>query len=303
LDRDTLPDEDFKGRKTTLDGVRMTEKSTGRVWLITGCSTGFGRELVLAALAAGDRVMATARRPETLVDLAGLSGGRVSTAALDVTDPASIDAAVKATIAVFGRIDVLVNNAGSMVMGAVEEVSMADLREQFEVVFFGTAQVTKAVVPLLREQGSGTIVQLSSLGGLKTYPGYGAYHAAKYAVEGFSETLAAELAPLGIQVLLVEPGAFRTEFNRNKRVTDELGVYKDSAGVTRQVTQQLMNAEPNDPVKGVAAIMKALDSDKPPLRLLLGSDAVDGLREHHESLLAEVTEWEQLSRSTAVAGE
>ncbi|MFI6830657.1 oxidoreductase [Kribbella sp. NPDC050241] len=272
----------------------------GRVWLITGCSTGFGRELVLAALAAGDRVMATARRPETLADLAEPGQGRVSTAVLDVTDSASIEAAVQATIAVFGRIDVLVNNAGSMVLGAVEEVSMADLREQLDVVFFGAAEMTKAVLPLFRSQGSGTIVQMSSLGGLKTYPGYGAYHAAKYALEGLSEALATEVAPLGIRILLVEPGAFRTEFNRNKRATAELDSYRDTAGATRVATRQLLDSEPNDPVKGVAAIMKALDSDNPPLRLLLGNDAVDGLRAHHEALLAEVTEWEQLSRSTAI---
>ncbi|WP_238163418.1 SDR family NAD(P)-dependent oxidoreductase [Kribbella capetownensis] len=274
-----------------------THDGQGRVWLITGCSTGFGRELVLAALAAGDRVMATARRPETLADL---THARLSTTALDVTDSASIEAAVQATIAVFGRIDVLVNNAGSMVLGAVEEVSMADLREQLDVVFFGAAEVTKAVLPVFHSQGSGTIVQMSSLGGLKTYPGYGAYHAAKYALEGLSEALATEVAPLGIRVLLVEPGAFRTEFNRNKRATAELDIYRDTAGATREATRRLLDSEPNDPVKGVAAIMKALDSDNPPLRLLLGNDAVDGLRAHHEALLAEVTEWEQLSRSTAV---
>jgi len=279
----------------------MSNEGQDRVWLITGCSTGFGRELVLAALAAGDRVMATARRPEALADLAELGKGRVSTAALDVTDPASVEAAVQATLAVFGRIDVLVNNAGSLVMGALEEVGMKRLREQYDVVFFGAAEVTSAVVPVLREQGHGTIVQMSSLGGLKTYPGYGAYNSAKWALEGYSEVLAAELAPLGIRVLIVEPGAFRTEFNRNKVTTPELSAYKDSAGLTRQATAALLDSEENDPVKGVAAIMKALDSDNPPLRLLLGNDAVDGLREHHETLLAEVTEWEELSRSTAIS--
>ncbi|TCN37636.1 NADP-dependent 3-hydroxy acid dehydrogenase YdfG [Kribbella orskensis] len=279
----------------------MSNEGQDRVWLITGCSTGFGRELVLAALAAGDRVMATARRPETLADLAELGKGRVSTAALDVTDPASVEAAVQATLAVFGRIDVLVNNAGSLVMGALEEVGMKRLREQYDVVFFGAAEVTSAVVPVLREQGHGTIVQMSSLGGLKTYPGYGAYNSAKWALEGYSEVLAAELAPLGIRVLIVEPGAFRTEFNRNKVTTPELSAYKESAGLTRQATAALLDSEENDPVKGVAAIMKALDSDNPPLRLLLGNDAVDGLREHHDALLAEVTEWEELSRSTAIS--
>jgi NAD(P)-dependent dehydrogenase (short-subunit alcohol dehydrogenase family) len=153
---------------------------------------------------------------------------------------------------------------------------------------------------VLHAQGSGTIVQMSSLGGLKTYPGYGAYNSAKHALEGYSEALASELAPLGIRVLIVEPGAFRTPFNRNKVTTGELDVYRETAGATRVATRQLLDNEPNDPVKGVAAIMKALDSGNPPLRLLLGHDAVDGLREHHEALLASVTEWEELSRSTAI---
>lgn len=207
---------------------------------------------------------------------------------------------MQATLAAFGRIDVLVNNAGSLVMGALEEVGMAKLREQFDVVYFGPAEVTQAVLPVLRAQGHGTIVQMSSLGGLRTYPGYGAYNSAKWALEGYSEVLASELAPLGIRVLIVEPGAFRTAFNHNKETTAELSVYKDSAGLTRQATAALLDSEPNDPVKGVAAIMKALDSDNPPLRLLLGNDAVDGLREHHAAQLAEATEWEELSRSTAI---
>ncbi|MFC0027930.1 oxidoreductase [Micromonospora chaiyaphumensis] len=279
----------------------MQNNTQGRVWLITGCSSGFGRELALAAVAAGDRVMATARRPETLTELADQGRGRISTVALDVTEPASIDAAVQATLALYGRIDVLVNNAGSLVLGAVEEITMAELRQQMEVVFFGAAEVTKAVVPLMREQGSGTIVQMSSLGGQKTYPGFGAYHAAKWALEGMSETLATELAPLGVRVMIVEPGAFRTDFNTNKYVTQELAAYQDTAGATRRFTAELADAEPNDPVKGAAAILKVLDSDRPPLRLLLGGDAVDGLREHHEALLAEVAAWEETSRSTAVA--
>ncbi|GAB3335099.1 oxidoreductase [Micromonospora halotolerans] len=277
----------------------MQDDTQGRVWLITGCSSGFGRELALAAVAAGDRVMATARRPETLADLA--ERDRITTTALDVTDPASIDAAVQATLAAHGRIDVLVNNAGSLVLGAVEEVTMAELRQQMEVVFFGAAAVAKAVVPLMREQGSGTIVQMSSLGGQKTYPGFGAYHAAKWALEGMSETLATELAPLGVRVLIVEPGAFRTEFNNNKYVTAQTAAYQDTAGATRRFTHELSGAEPNDPAKGAAAILTVLNSDRPPLRLLLGDDAVDGLREHHEALLTEVAAWEETSRSTAVA--
>ena len=279
----------------------MQNNTRHRVWLITGCSSGFGRELALAAVAAGDWVMATARRPETLNGLADEGHGRISTVALDVTDPASVDAAVKATLAVFGRIDVLVNNAGSLVMGAVEEITMADLRRQLEVVFFGAAEVAKAVLPLMREQGSGTIVQMSSLGGLKAFPGFGAYHAAKWALEGFSESLAAEMLPLGVRVMIVEPGAFRTEFNSNKYAAKEMAAYRDTAGATRQHTVDLADAEPNDPVKGAAAILKVLDSERPPLRLVLGGDAFDQLREHHEAMLAEVAGWEETSRSTAIA--
>jgi len=278
----------------------MTNDTPGRVWLVTGCSTGFGREIVLAALAAGDRVMATARRPETLSDLAKAGGDRIGTAALDVTDPASVRAAVEATLAEFGRIDVLVNNAGYSVLGAVEETSMEQFRSMMDVNFFGAADLTKAVVPVLREQGSGTIVQMSSLGGLITYPGLGGYNATKHALEGLSESLATELAPLGIRVLLVEPGMFRTRFSTSVQFTPENPAYRATSGELRRMVEGVVGQEPNDPVKGAAAILKALDAETLPLRLLLGDDAVDGLREHHEALLAEVSTWEELSRSTAV---
>jgi NAD(P)-dependent dehydrogenase (short-subunit alcohol dehydrogenase family) len=269
--------------------------------LITGCSTGFGREVALAALAAGDRVMATARRPETLADLAEIGGDRVSTAALDVTDPASVQAAAKATLAVFGRIDVLVNNAGFTMIGAVEETSMEQLRSLMEVNFFGAAEVTKAIVPLMREQGSGTIVQMSSLGGRMTYPGLGGYDAAKHALEAFSEALSSELAPLGVRVLLVEPGMFRTKITNNMVLAPENPAYQASSGGLRQMVAGIAGNEPGDPAKGAAAIIKVLDAENPPLRLVLGGDAVDALRAHHESLLADMVTWETLSRSTAIA--
>ncbi|MFF7203267.1 oxidoreductase [Streptomyces sp. NPDC008141] len=279
----------------------MTMSRQERVWLITGCSAGFGREIALAALAAGDRVMATARRPETLADLAETGGDRISTAALDVTDPASVQAAVDATLAVFGRIDVLVNNAGYSVIGAVEETSMEQLRAMMEVNFFGAAELTKVVVPLMREQGSGTIVQMSSLGGRITFPGMGGYHATKHALEGLSESLSTELAPLGIRVLLVEPGMFRTRMSSSLQFTPEIPGYEATSGGLRQLVTGIVGAEPNDPVKGAAAILEVLDAENPPLRLVLGGDAVDALREHDESLLADVTAWEALSRSTAVS--
>ena len=279
----------------------MAMNTQDRVWLITGCSVGFGREIALAALAAGDRVMATARRPETLADLAETGGDRISTAALDVTDPASVQAAVDAALAVFGRIDVLVNNAGYSVIGAVEETSMEQLRAMMEVNFFGAAALTKAVVPLMREQGSGTIVQMSSLGGRITFPGMGGYHATKHALEGLSASLSTELAPLGIRVLLVEPGMFRTRMSSSLQFTPEIPGYEATSGGLRQLVTGIVGAEANDPVKGAAAILEVLDAENPPLRLLLGGDAVDALREHDESLLADVTTWEALSRSTAVS--
>jgi NAD(P)-dependent dehydrogenase (short-subunit alcohol dehydrogenase family) len=279
----------------------MTNETQGRVWLITGCSTGFGREVALAALAAGDRVMATARRPETLADLAEIGGDRVSTAALDVTDPASVQAAAEATLAVFGRIDVLVNNAGFTMIGAVEETSMEQLRSLMEVNFFGAAEVTKAIVPLMREQGSGTIVQMSSLGGRMTYPGLAGYDAAKHALEAFSEALSSELAPLGVRVLLVEPGMFRTKIASNMVLAPENPAYQASSGGLRQMVAGIAGNEPGDPAKGAAAIIEVLDAENPPLRLVLGGDAVDALRAHHESLLADMVTWETLSRSTTMS--
>lgn len=185
---------------------------TGRVWLITGCSAGFGRELALAALEAGDRVMATARQPDQLADLVAAGAERVRTTPLDVTDEEQVTAAVARTVAEFGRVDVVVNNAGHGSVGAVEELDLTDLRALMDVMFFGAVAVTKAVLPQLRAQRGGTIVQVSSMGGQVTMPGFGAYCAAKFALEGISEALAAEVAPFGIRVLIVEPGALRTEF-------------------------------------------------------------------------------------------
>jgi NAD(P)-dependent dehydrogenase (short-subunit alcohol dehydrogenase family) len=274
----------------------------GRVWLITGCSSGFGREVALAALAAGDRVLATARRPETLKDLEEAGGDRVRTAALDVTDAGQVDAAVKTALETFGRIDVVVNNAGNGSVGAVEELTMAELRGLMEVMFFGAAEVTKAVVPHLRAQGSGTIVQISSMGGQLSMPGFGAYCAAKFALEGLSEALAAEVAPFGVRVLIVEPGAFRTEFGGGRMLRSRtIDAYAVSTSGTRGAVEAMDGTQPGDPVKAAAAIVRAVDSDDAPLRLALGADAVEAIRGHHESLAADLAAWEDVSRSTALA--
>jgi NAD(P)-dependent dehydrogenase (short-subunit alcohol dehydrogenase family) len=275
----------------------MTEPT--RVWLITGCSAGFGRELVLAALAAGDRVMATARRPEVLADLAEAGGERLRTAALDVTDPVTIDAAVAATLDAFGRVDVLVNNAGNGSVGAVEEFTMAELRELMEVMFFGAVATTKAVLPHLRAQRAGAVVMISSMGGQVTMPGFGAYCSAKFALEAVADALADEVAPFGIRVLTVEPGAFRTEFGgarmHRSAVIDD---YQASTAATRAAVEGMDQSQPGDPAKAATAILTALDSDDPPRRLALGHDAVDAIRDRHRALAADLDAWEKLSRST-----
>jgi NAD(P)-dependent dehydrogenase (short-subunit alcohol dehydrogenase family) len=301
LDGVEVPGQPSISVDNTSGGMGMTNDTPGRVWLISGCSSGFGREIALAALAAGDRVMATARRPEILADLAQAGGARISTAALDVTDAASIRAAVDATLAVFGRIDVLVNNAGVSVIGAVEETSVKHMRDMFDVNFFGAVELTQAVLPVMREQANGTIVVMSSVGGLITYPGLSGYNATKHALVALGEALSLELAPLGIRVMVVEPGMFRTQFSTSLQWTPENPAYHATSGELRRMVEGVVGQEPNDPAKGAAAILEVLEAENPPLHFLLGEDAVDGLRGHHESLLAEVTTWETLSRSTAVS--
>jgi NAD(P)-dependent dehydrogenase (short-subunit alcohol dehydrogenase family) len=272
---------------------------TDRVWFITGCTAGFGRELALAALAAGDRVMATARQPERLADLVATGGGRVRTAPLDVTDDEQVQAAVARTVAEFGRIDVVVNNAGHGSVGAVEELDVGELRALMDVMFFGAVAVTKAALPHLRARRGGAVVQLSSMGGQVTMPGFGAYCAAKFALEGLSEALAAEVAPFGVRVLIVEPGAFRTEFGGQRmhrsRIID---AYAESTGPTRAAVDAMDGTQPGDPRKAAQAILHVLDSPDPPLRLALGNDAVDAIGAHHEWLRTDLMRWEKLSRAT-----
>ena len=268
--------------------------TAARVWLITGCSSGFGRELALAALAAGDRVMATARDPRTVEDIVG-----AHTAALDVTDEQQVADVVARTVAEFGRIDVVVNNAGHGSVGAVEELTVAELRALMEVMFFGAVAVTKAVLPRLRARGSGTIVQMSSMGGQLTMPGFGAYCAAKFALEGISEALAAEVAPFGVRVLIVEPGAFRTEFGgRRMHRSAPIAAYAETVGPTRAAVDGMDGTQPGDPRKAAQAVLRVLDDPEPPLRLALGGDAVDAIRAHHELLRDELVRWEKVSRAT-----
>jgi NAD(P)-dependent dehydrogenase (short-subunit alcohol dehydrogenase family) len=269
-----------------------------KVWFITGASSGFGRELVDEVLRRGERVVAAVRSPASLADLAARDD--VLVVRLDVTEPAEIEAGVRAAQARFGRVDVLVNNAGFSIVGAVEETSDADLRETMETMFFGAVALTRAVLPGMRERRSGTIVQITSMGGLTTAPGFGAYCAAKHALEGLSECMAAELAPFGVRVLIVEPGAFRTAlFGDRFRRMPAIDAYAGSVGPTRAYAAQNDGVQPGDPAKAAAAIVDVVGAPSLPLRLPLGADAVDGIRQKLARVGADVDRTEAVARGTA----
>jgi len=273
-----------------------------RVWLITGSSSGFGHQLARAALEHGDLVVATARDPHALDELVSHGpSGRALAFALDVTDDNQRAAAIAAAVDRFGRLDVLVNNAGFGSVGAVEEIEEGPFRALMETMFFGALSLTQAALPVMRRQGSGAIVQISSMGGQVTMPGFGAYCAAKFALEAVSESLAAEVAPFGIRVLIVEPGAFRTGFGgAGMQRSPELGdVYAETVGPTRRAVEGMDGAQPGDPGKAAAAIIRALDAREAPLHLALGDDAVDAIRTAQDARRADLDAWEQVSRATA----
>ncbi|HEX5193476.1 MAG TPA: oxidoreductase [Solirubrobacteraceae bacterium] len=273
-----------------------------RIWLITGSSSGFGLRLAQAALEHGDRVVATARDPSALDELVSQAPQDVvEPVRLDVTDPDQRASAIAAAVDRFGRLDVLVNNAGFGSVGAVEEIQEGPFRALMETMFFGAFALTQAALPVMRRQRSGAIVQISSMGGQITAPGFGAYCAAKFALEAVSECLAAEVAPLGIQVLIVEPGAFRTGFGgAAMQRSPELGdVYAETAGPTRRMIDEMDGTQPGDPAKAASAILRALDADDAPLHLALGGDAVDAIRAAQDARRADLDAWERVSRSTA----
>jgi NAD(P)-dependent dehydrogenase (short-subunit alcohol dehydrogenase family) len=273
-----------------------------RVWLISGSSSGFGRSLAEAAVRAGDRVVATARRPETLSDLVAMAPERVLATGLDVTHQSQIDAAIDRAGSRFGGIDVLVNNAGYGSVGAVEELVDSELRALMETMFFGAVALTRAVLPLMRARGRGVIVQMSSMGGQLAPPGFGAYCAAKFALEAISESLSAELAPFGIRVLIVEPGAFRTSFGADAmHRSPDSGVYADTVGPTRAAVDAMDGTQPGDPAKAAAAISTAVASDSAPLRLALGADAVDAITAALDRRRDDLAAWEAVSRDTTLA--
>ncbi|MFL4491150.1 oxidoreductase [Streptomyces sp. VTCC 41912] len=275
-----------------------------RTWLVTGASSGFGRAIVEAAVAAGDFVVAAARRTAALDELVAAHPGRVVAQRLDVTDVAAAESAVGELVERYGRIDVLVNNAGRGVVGAVEETTDRELREVMDLHLFGPAALTRAVLPHMRRRRSGAIVQMSSMGGRFAFAGVGAYCASKFALEGLSEALAAEVAPLGIKVLIVEPGAFRTGFAAAGalRQSAALPAYEEMVGPVRASLAASDGAQPGDPAKAAAALLTALDAEHTPLRLPLGNDAADALSAHWDGSRAEFAAWEALSRSTDFDG-
>ncbi|MEO0835995.1 MAG: oxidoreductase [Cyanobacteria bacterium J06642_3] len=275
-----------------------------KVWFITGSSTGFGRILAEQLLAKGETVVATARKPEQLEDLVSSYSDRALAVRLDVTKPEEVREAVKQAIAAFGRIDVLVNNAGFGTMGAVEEVTNAEVRQQYETNVFGALDVMRAVLPQMRQQRSGYILNLSSVGGVVSFPGAGIYCSTKFALEGISEAMATEVAPLGIKITLVEPGAFRTDFNGRSLVATEnlISDYDEVIGGFREWVKNVDGKQPGDPAKAVAAMIQAVESGNPPLRLPLGADAVSAIETKLELVQADVDRSREVALDTAYEG-
>lgn len=277
----------------TNSNSAITEKP---VWFITGCSTGFGRELAKCVLERGYRTVVTARNPDEVQDLT--TRGEALVLKLDVTDQGQIHAAIQAAEDKFNRIDVLVNNAGIGYFAAVEESEEDQIRRMFEINVFGLGQMIKAALPGMRKRRKGFIINFSSIGGLRSFPSVGYYNATKYAVEGLSEALWQEVEPLGIKVMLVEPSGFRTDWagrsaNESKRQIDD---YAATAGEWRRQVRAISGKQPGDPVRAAYAIVKALESANPPHRLLLGNDAYDAASAKLEDLRKEFSSWEAVSR-------
>jgi NAD(P)-dependent dehydrogenase (short-subunit alcohol dehydrogenase family) len=268
-----------------------------RTWFITGASTGFGRVLAEEVLKAGGKVVATARNRDKVADLEAKYPQKAKALALDVTNAGQVDSVVTQAFAQFGRMEVLVNNAGYGLAGAIEEVSEAESMPMFETNVFGLLLVTRAFLPHLRKQRSGHILNLSSIGGVVASPGMGYYNATKFAVEGISEALAAELAPLGIHVTIIEPGPFRTDFLGRSGVVAETRIadYDATAGNMRKYFAENDGKQKGDPVRAVHAMMQVVESPNPPLRLLLGASALQRLRSKLANWEKEIAAWEQVT--------
>lgn len=270
-----------------------------KTWLITGASRGLGRALAESVLESGDRLVATAREPARLQPMQQQYGAAVLTAPLDVTDPAAAQAAIQSAVDHFGGVDVLVNNAGYGDIGSVEDTSLEDFRRQIEANLFGTIIVTKAAIPVMREQRRGHIIQFSSVGGRVGAPGRAAYSAAKWAIEGFSEVLAQEMALIGVKVTIVEPGGFRTDFaGASTSLNPGRPEYDSVVGAAARRQAEYNGRQPGDPRKAAQAILRIVAEREPPFRLPLGGDALAAIAAADRGRLAMLEAWRDLSAST-----
>jgi NAD(P)-dependent dehydrogenase (short-subunit alcohol dehydrogenase family) len=274
-----------------------------KVWLVTGSARGLGRNIVEAALTAGERVVATARDPRHLADLVERFGEQVRAVALDVTDSAAARVAVQAAVDAFGRLDVVVNNAGFGHLAPFEQASEEDFRAQIDTNFYGVVNVTRAALPVLRQQRSGHIIHISSVGGRIGMPGFSAYQSAKWAVSGFTEVMSQELAPLGIKVTAVEPGGMKTEWaiEAGSAVPDILEDYAPSVGAIVQLLGQHAGNETSDPAKVAEVVLKLAYHEQPPVHLLLGSDALQYFEAADKARVASGETWRQVSLATDFA--
>ena len=271
-----------------------------KVWFITGASRGFGRELARDALERGDFVVATARKPQAVTTVLRAHDNLLSVG-LDVTNEAQAVAAAKAAVDRFGRIDVLINNAGYGLLGAVEEASAKEVEQQFATNVFGLLNVTRAILPHMRRAGRGHVVNISAIAGYSAFPGWGVYSATKFAVEGLTEAMATELAPLGIHATVAEPGFFRTDFLDNSSLATtalSLPDYAKTVGEMRAAMASANHAQPGDPKKLSKALLTLADSDEPPVRLPLGTDTVARIAEKNRFVEAELERWLDVAKST-----
>jgi NAD(P)-dependent dehydrogenase (short-subunit alcohol dehydrogenase family) len=270
-----------------------------KVWLITGSTRGLGRALAEAVLGAGHKLVATGRDPGKLMDLEARYGDQVRAISLDVTSEQSATSAVAEAIKTFGRLDVVANNAGYGEVCPIEDMSMAEFRAQMETNLFGVVHVTKAALSFMREQGSGHILQFSSVGGRIGPIGRAAYAAAKWGVEGFSEVLSKEVGPLGVKVTIIEPGGFRTDFaGSSTAIREGRPEYDATVGKTARFQRDFNGKQPGDPAKAAAAVLRITGIDNPPLRLILGSDAFQAIEQNDLAKLNFDRQWKELSIST-----
>lgn len=271
----------------------MTTSTAKPVWFITGCSTGFGRQLALHTLSLGYPTVVTARNPQQVQDIVAGHEDIALVLALDVTDQAQVEAAVKAAEERFGHIDVLVNNAGVGYFGSFEESDLADVRNMFEINVWGLSAMTRAVLPVMRARRSGSVVNISSVGGIAAFPSLSFYNASKFAVEALSEALSLEVAPLGIKVLLVEPGPFRTDWagRSASEAAHAIADYQETAVARAAAVRSYSGKQPGDPVRAAIAIVKAVEAEQPPLRLLLGKAALTFARTKVKALSTDFEAW------------